>query len=641
MPTLIPNRIGIPYGGVLAPAFLSQFPDTALALSLQKLSKEPTDVIRARRSSDNAERDFTANEVKNGTLLNWVDEIPEIPTDFASSLNVSGVTNNLPDGWSGTSLVNDCRIQMSSLLSVSNGNIIKVRFNYSSETGGSILIRSGITGNISNTINLVQGLNEYTFTINSSASEARLTWLFSNAQAGFHEVTELEITEVNLSSFVPTWYDQTAPTNKSTLYFNGGKEDSSGVGINTSITSNSVTSTFTMFAKCYPKIINNSFTAGRYRVISRTDGTSTRGAIAFDTNKIQFLGNGATLLREQAATPNTEYSLIITFTEPGYKIWVNGVLVQTNTTYNLFDTAAGSSPFAVGSHLTVDSRFFEGLIWNAGLIKRELTISEISALAADELPSSIIEDDDAVFTYRGFSPNISDYGTVSWLNLSDNTKNGTVYSSGAGIPIVRGSISSLSMANDAVQTVAATQPFIVIDGVQQEGVNFNENKRLVCYMDGLGAVDQGVMYNMKLNSVLTSSGSNNRKSIFRHSNPLWNPGIWMASDVFRQHYLMSEPSSGRYWDYTNEYNDLDWHSFVGSGDVSVPDSNMWSNGSSKTSLSTSAYNATTSLTPYFIIGDELDNGSQYSLNAQIQTLVWVKKLFTEKDSKMFNRIIKV
>ena len=57
--------------------FLSQFPDAVVAYSLQKLSKEPTNVIRARRSSDNAEQDFTANEVKGTELLNFV-----VPTDI-------------------------------------------------------------------------------------------------------------------------------------------------------------------------------------------------------------------------------------------------------------------------------------------------------------------------------------------------------------------------------------------------------------------------------------------------------------------------------------------------------------------------------------------------------------------------------
>lgn len=198
-----------------------------------------------------------------------------------------------------------------------------------------------------------------------------------------------------------------------------------------------------------------------------------------------------------------------------------------------------------------------------------------------------------------------------------------------------------NIAYDAFQPTALNQPFIVIDGEVQEGVNFNGDKRLVCYMDGSGPVDQGVMYNMKLNSVLTLAGSSNRQTIFRHSNALWSPGIWMASDVFRQHYLISEPSTGKYWDYTNSYNDLNWHSFVGSVDVSVPSSNMWADGNSKINSESNSYFANTSLTPYFIIGDELNSGSLYSLNAQIHTLVWGKKTFTENDSKKFNRIIRV
>lgn len=52
-------------------SFFQQFKSTDLGLSLRQLSAKETAVIRARRSIDNVEADFTEKDILNGTLLNW------------------------------------------------------------------------------------------------------------------------------------------------------------------------------------------------------------------------------------------------------------------------------------------------------------------------------------------------------------------------------------------------------------------------------------------------------------------------------------------------------------------------------------------------------------------------------------------
>jgi hypothetical protein len=47
---------------------LNQYPGAAASYSLRKLSSAVSNVVRARRASDNAEQDFTAADVSNGTL---------------------------------------------------------------------------------------------------------------------------------------------------------------------------------------------------------------------------------------------------------------------------------------------------------------------------------------------------------------------------------------------------------------------------------------------------------------------------------------------------------------------------------------------------------------------------------------------
>jgi hypothetical protein len=67
------NQIG-PKNGIYPigeSAFLSKFSDTDLGLSLRQLSAKETAVIRARRSIDNIEADFSEKDILDGTLLNW------------------------------------------------------------------------------------------------------------------------------------------------------------------------------------------------------------------------------------------------------------------------------------------------------------------------------------------------------------------------------------------------------------------------------------------------------------------------------------------------------------------------------------------------------------------------------------------
>jgi hypothetical protein len=54
------------------PRFLDLFPNATAAFSLEALSILTVFVLRVRRSSDSEQRDFTAKEIINGTLINWV-----------------------------------------------------------------------------------------------------------------------------------------------------------------------------------------------------------------------------------------------------------------------------------------------------------------------------------------------------------------------------------------------------------------------------------------------------------------------------------------------------------------------------------------------------------------------------------------
>lgn len=81
---------------------LDQSSGAAAAYSLRNLSSSYTgNVIRARRASDNDERDFTADEIIDGTLTTWTNASVDLPLDEASGAAAAYSLRNLSASYSG------------------------------------------------------------------------------------------------------------------------------------------------------------------------------------------------------------------------------------------------------------------------------------------------------------------------------------------------------------------------------------------------------------------------------------------------------------------------------------------------------------------------------------------------------------
>ena len=64
---------------------LDEYTGAAAGYSLRRLSVNTTNVVRVRRSSDNSEADFTAEEVADGTMTAWVNsDVVKYTSDFTS-----------------------------------------------------------------------------------------------------------------------------------------------------------------------------------------------------------------------------------------------------------------------------------------------------------------------------------------------------------------------------------------------------------------------------------------------------------------------------------------------------------------------------------------------------------------------------
>ena len=77
---------------------LDEYTGAAAGYSLRRLSVNTTNVVRVRRSSDNAEDDFTADEITDGTLLAWVGNTASDNGFVTTWYDQSGNSNDATQG---------------------------------------------------------------------------------------------------------------------------------------------------------------------------------------------------------------------------------------------------------------------------------------------------------------------------------------------------------------------------------------------------------------------------------------------------------------------------------------------------------------------------------------------------------------
>ena len=70
-------------GGLLTP-FDTATPTAGYSLRPLSIESYGKPVVEVRRSSDNAQRDFTSQELTNGTLESWIHSVNELPSDYGA-----------------------------------------------------------------------------------------------------------------------------------------------------------------------------------------------------------------------------------------------------------------------------------------------------------------------------------------------------------------------------------------------------------------------------------------------------------------------------------------------------------------------------------------------------------------------------
>ena len=88
--------------GATQTRLLDYVPGAAAAYSLRQVGRQYNGpVVRVRRASDNTERNFNASEIDNGTLVSWVNSTPALPLDQASGAAAAYSLRNLSSSYSG------------------------------------------------------------------------------------------------------------------------------------------------------------------------------------------------------------------------------------------------------------------------------------------------------------------------------------------------------------------------------------------------------------------------------------------------------------------------------------------------------------------------------------------------------------
>lgn len=227
---------------------LDYYPDAAAAYSLRDLSQEwiGQPVVRVRRSSDNAERDFTSAEITDGTLLTWVNtEVVLYTSDFTSGNedlveaggtgtdgeSIGGVNDAYKFTLDASTGVHSVRKQV---LTVTQNNKITFDIYIPSSNvaldGFQVRLINGVT------ILSVPGAITDTwlsYEINVVPPPGSPTFLFYALDGGIISVNgpgdvfylkNIVVTQTTADGYVTTWYDQSGNSNNlsvSTASFQG------------------------------------------------------------------------------------------------------------------------------------------------------------------------------------------------------------------------------------------------------------------------------------------------------------------------------------------------------------------------------------------------------------------------------------
>jgi len=197
---------------------LGSIADSAAAYSLRALGGGDPMVARVRRSSDDAEKDFTASDM-GAALENWVNG--DVVITNSTFTNISGTYDTFSgassSGFTATNTASDGRALSNVTISTPQiGDKFRINYNLTLNSGNAILFAFATsTGASAST-----GFTVYasgTGSIELTATKTDIASLRVNAIGNVDFVlSDVSITAIQSSGFVTTWYDQSGNDNHAT-----------------------------------------------------------------------------------------------------------------------------------------------------------------------------------------------------------------------------------------------------------------------------------------------------------------------------------------------------------------------------------------------------------------------------------------
>jgi len=188
-------------------SFINTFGQPAMGLSLRDLLGTDPNVLRVRRDSDDAEADFKASEVSDGTLLNWVNQTQTLfDENFASStgwtlrsgatisggnLNLLNVTNSAEAAYKSFGSIPFQKV----LITITVTDYVQGAI-YVTNLGGGGDTSPNIIANGTYTYEITLGDGNTNWGIGTSSGPTTL------------KVSNLKVEEISANGLVRTWYGQ-------------------------------------------------------------------------------------------------------------------------------------------------------------------------------------------------------------------------------------------------------------------------------------------------------------------------------------------------------------------------------------------------------------------------------------------------
>ena len=314
-------------------------PSAAAAYSLRSLTGGDPKVVRVRRKSDNAERDFTASGVTSGALTSFVNEDVTIyQSDYSADANGWSGSTASPTGnhdgvsdSAGTSKDNVLKIvkQADSQAFMQRTQGVAIGCNYtvsgsflapaSNTAVDGILVKDGVAGSsLSNYPSgylisdgtwtdfsfsytaTVKGLQRINMGISSLGSNPNSSSTGSTGDIVY--IADLKFVETTSNGFVETWYDQSG-NSKDAVQLTAAEQPkivSAGAlladgltfdGSDDSMTTTSAISSTNIAIACVSKSANNA-TAG---IFSMLDGFNDGHEALYLAGEIRIASNSSDL----------------------------------------------------------------------------------------------------------------------------------------------------------------------------------------------------------------------------------------------------------------------------------------------------------------------------------------------------------